>query len=396
MAAWVFEVAKGIGMFFLHPLFYIGWFYAVYLGYRRVKRERKDFHVRVQDGWFEFRTYLSKGILPGVLISLVVFAAGAYSSFSFPVAAFFATLLFSLFLHPAWLSPAFTAGTAFFLLYFLQIYRAEIPYLNRWLSFEPDGTLPTVSFLLALLLFAESYLLFKDAAYHTSPRIIRSPRGLNVGVHESRRLWMVPLVLVLPGGNLHLPLDFWPLLPFPNEDFSLLLIPYWIGFARQIRTDLPAAAVSATAKRVLILGLIVSALAIPGFWHPLWSAAAAAAAVIGRLFIPLIQRMQDQNRPFYFSRSERGVKILDIIPGSPAERMGLKIGELVTKVNGTPVNDDTGFYGALQKNMAYCRLEVVDHQGEVRLESGALYEGEHHELGILFVGKEKQWMDHAG
>ena len=83
--------------------------------------------------------------------------------------------------------------------------------------------------------------------------------------------------------------------------------------------------------------------------------------------------------------------ILGIIPKSPAEKMALEVGELVTKVNGTLVKDEQGFYEALQRNAAHCKLEVLDTNGQIRFVQRALYEGDHHELGILFVQDDKKW-----
>ena len=48
------------------------------------------------------------------------------------------------------------------------------------------------------------------------------------------------------------------------------------------------------------------------------------------------------------------------------------------------------FYEALQQNRAHCKLEVLDVNGQIRFVQRALYEGDHHELGILFVLKMKK------
>lgn len=83
--------------------------------------------------------------------------------------------------------------------------------------------------------------------------------------------------------------------------------------------------------------------------------------------------------------------ILGVLPESPASKMALQVGELITKVNGTSVYDEKGLYEALQRNRAHCKLEVLDVNGQVRFVQRALYEGDHHELGILFVQEKKQW-----
>ena len=87
--------------------------------------------------------------------------------------------------------------------------------------------------------------------------------------------------------------------------------------------------------------------------------------------------------------------ILGILPSSPAEKLNLQVGEMIMKVNGFSVKTVTEFYQGLQKNRAFCKLEVIDLNGEIRFEQRALYEGEHHELGILFVQDEKKWETEA-
>lgn len=69
--------------------------------------------------------------------------------------------------------------------------------------------------------------------------------------------------------------------------------------------------------------------------------------------------------------------------------MGLRIGEMISKVNSIPVQDKNQLYIALQKNSAHCKLEVFDNDGEIRFVQRALFEGDHHELGLLLIPDEK-------
>ncbi len=82
--------------------------------------------------------------------------------------------------------------------------------------------------------------------------------------------------------------------------------------------------------------------------------------------------------------------VLGIIPNTPAEDLELKIGEIITKVNGIPVKNVSDFYEALQHNRAYVKLEIIGLNGEIRFDQRASYEGEHHELGILFVKDDRE------
>ena len=103
----------------------------------------------------------------------------------------------------------------------------------------------------------------------------------------------------------------------------------------------------------------------------------------------------EKQKPFYFSQSDQGVLILGITPYSPAEKMGLQVGEVIKKVNGRSVRTESELYEALQSNRAHCKLEVYGINNELRFEQRALFEGEHHELGILFV-QDKRRVKQAG
>jgi S1-C subfamily serine protease len=65
--------------------------------------------------------------------------------------------------------------------------------------------------------------------------------------------------------------------------------------------------------------------------------------------------------------------------------MGLKVGEIIVKVNGVTLTHETSLYKALQINAAYCKMEVLDLNREIRFVQGSLYQNEHHQLGVLLV-----------
>jgi len=79
-----------------------------------------------------------------------------------------------------------------------------------------------------------------------------------------------------------------------------------------------------------------------------------------------------------------------MIPDSPADRLGILVGETILKVNGVVVTNSTEFYGALQASGAYFKLDVIDENGEVRFINSAFFEEDHYELGIIFAEKPHQ------
>jgi hypothetical protein len=385
------ELLKGTGKLFLHPLFYYFFFLAAYLGVSRVKRERKNFHVRAEDAYFEIRQLVPAGLLIGLVLSVVTLAAGLAIPFGAILLIGVFTLLLSVTMKVRFLSPAYTVGAAFFVLIFTAGQDWNLPLVGQYFESLENKIYPSIAILMGLLLIGEGILIRKNGSKGTSPKLVKSKRGQTVGIHEARRVWMLPVFLLIPGEALQPMLDWWPVFAIGDNLYSILLVPFAAGFRQQVQGMQPKEAVQLHGGRVTALGVLVLAVSIAGYWYPLAAIGAVSVGILGREIIALGLRMRDENLPFYFAKQNQGVMILGVIPGSPADKMGLLVGELVTKVNGISVNDEGSFYEAIQRNAAHCKLEVVDTNGQVRFVQRALYEGDHHQLGILFVQDEKKW-----
>ncbi|PLR78220.1 PDZ domain-containing protein [Bacillus sp. V3-13] len=389
--AWLIELLKGTGKLLLNPVFYYLFLLAAILGVSRVKRERKNFHVRVENAYFELRQLLPIGAVIGLVISIISLAAGLVIPFEAVLLIACATLLASITTKVRLLSPAYTVGAAFFALILAVNQNWSIPYFPDLFASLGEDIYPSIAVLLSLLIIGEGVLILKNGQKGTSPKLIKSKRGLSVGVHEVKRVWMLPVFLVIPGNAISAPFEWWPIFTVGGEEFSFILVPFAVGFYQQIQGMLPKEALRQLGKRVIVFGVITVILAAAGYWWPIISIAVVAFAMLGRELLALRDRLSDENKPFYFSKRNNGLMILGIILDSPAHKMALQVGELITKVNGIQVNDEKAFYEAVQRNRAHCKLEILDVNGEIRFVQCALYEGDHHELGILFVQEEKKW-----
>lgn len=396
LETWLVELLRGTGRLFLHPVFYYLVFLSGILGVMRVKRERKNFHIRAHDAYFELRQLFPLGLLIGLVLSIVIVAVGITVPFAAILLTAGFTLLWSLSTNVRLMSPVYTIAAAFFTIIIFAENNWSMPLFSQAFEAIGDKVYPSVVVLLGLLLVAEGILIGKNGSKGSSPKLAKSKRGQSVGVHEVKRLWMVPLFLLIPGDALHLPFSWWPVFHLGAKDYSLLLVPFAIGFQQQIKGMLPKEAIQVQGRRIIVLGVLISLLSVTGYWFPLLSIVVAALAVIGRESLALLANMKDDSLPFYFSRKNHGLMIIGIIPESPASKMGLQVGEIITKANGAAVRDEKTFYEALQKNRAHCKLEVLDTKGEIRFVQRALYEGDHHELGALFVLDERKFDEKIG
>ncbi|WP_042463018.1 PDZ domain-containing protein [Neobacillus dielmonensis] len=393
---WLVEFLKGTGKLFLQPVFYYLVFLAGILGVRRVKRERKNFHIRAEDAYFELRQLFPKGILIGLVLSVITIAAGIAIPFAALVLIAVFTFVWSLTTNVRWVSPAYTVSAAFFAIIVIAENGWKIPLFSEAFQSIGDKVYPSIVVVLGLLLIAEGILIAKNGPKGTSPKLAKSKRGQTIGMHEVKRVWMVPLFLLVPGNALHLPFDWWPVFHLGAKEYSLIFVPFAIGSYQQIKGMLPSVAVKLLGRQVIGLGGLITVLASVGYWYPLLSIIVAALAVIGRELISLFGLLKDEGKPVYFSRKNQGLMIIGVIPESPASKMGLQVGEIITKANGVLVRDESLFYEALQKNRAHCKLEVLDTNGEIRFVQRALFEGDHHELGILFVQEGQKYDKKTG
>ncbi|WP_307193882.1 PDZ domain-containing protein [Neobacillus niacini] len=393
---WLFELLKGTGRLFLHPVFYYLIFLSGILGVSRVKRERKNFHTRTFDAYFELRQLFPLGLILGLVLSIVTVTAGLSVPFAAILLIVVFTLLWSLTTNTRLMSPVYTVGAAFFGIILIAEYDWNVPFFKEAFQGIDEKVYPSVVILLALLLISEGILISRNASIGSSPKLVKSKRGQSVGAHEVKRLWLVPVFLLIPGDVLTLPFSFWPVFHIGAESYSLILVPFAVGFNQQIQGMLPKQSIQHHGRKVITLGILTLILSVIGYWYPLISIVVAAIAIIGRELISLMQRLKDDNLPFYFSKKNNGLMIIGIIPESPADKMGLQVGELISKVNGVAIRDEQVFYEALQKNRAHCKLEVLDINGEVRFVQRALYEGDHYELGILFVQDQKKYDEKIG
>ncbi|WP_298826850.1 PDZ domain-containing protein [uncultured Planococcus sp.] len=257
--------------------------------------------------------------------------------------------------------------------------------------FEFEGTafayewLVPVALIAGALVFAEGKMINKAAADAASPRLHKSGRGLKAAAYLSKRLWLLPILLVVPGTVIDSYAPYWPQLPIGETSFSLILFPFVFGFLGRSQRTLPVYLYPLVGKAVSTLGIGIIVVGLAALlWQPL-AAVALAAGVIGRIAITIHFALKERSGNYAVTPQSQGVMIVDVLPGSPADKMGLLRGEVIRKVNGIAISNESELYEAIQVNAAHCRLEVLDHNLEVRLRQHVIFRHDHHRLGLLVV-----------
>lgn len=381
------ELVKGIGRFFLHPAVYVTLLFSILIGYVRVKRERRQFRTRLLWGWTEAKGFLLDGIIWALILSVISVAIGLVIPNSWLLIYSMWMLLFILLFTYQFGSAIYTIALGTATAYAMYTFNWSLDVFT-WtvsgLDILQAGIVP-VAIIAGLLLIVEGVLIQKHGAAQASPKLVTTHRGIEAIVYHVKKLWLLPILLVIPGDVIPTYLPYWPQFTLGETAFSFVVFPFVIGFQQKSQHSLPIHFFAGYGKIVWQLGIVITIIAAIGYFEPLVSAIAILIGVIARLLITIIKYQQEKTGNYAVSPQSNGVMIAGVLSGSPAEKMGLLIGERIVKVNGQKVENEQELYEAVQINAAHCRLEVLDSNGELRLRQHILFRHDHYRLGLILV-----------
>lgn len=381
------ELVKGIGRFFLHPAVYITLLFSILIGYVRVKRERRQFRTRLLWGWTETKGFLLDGLVWALILSVISIVIGLVIPNTWLWIYSVWMILFVLLFTYQFGSAVYTIALGTATVYAMYTFDWSFDVLSWTVSGQDilQNGMVSIAIIAGLLLIVEGVLIQKHGATQASPKLVTTARGMEAIVYHVKRLWLLPLLLIIPGDVIPSYLPYWPQFSLGETTFSLVLFPFVIGFQQKSQHSLPIYFFAAYGKIVWQLGIVITIIAAIGYFEPLVSAIALLVGVVARLLITILKYQQEKTGNYAVSPQANGVMIAGVLAGSPAEKMNLVIGERIVKVNGQKVENEQELYEAVQINAAHCRLEVLDSNGELRLRQHILFRHDHYRLGLILV-----------
>jgi hypothetical protein len=356
--------------------------------------ERKLFSVKIHTPVRAFLSNLFSGILAGILASLLISLLGIHLRFEDFIGIWLVSFLL-MFFQIRYGNAVYAVAILSLLSYILQTLNIHwdkmgLQQVGEYLQeFQVENMLA----LSGILIIVESLLMLLQGHRYNLPVILKGQRGRLVGGYMVHRIWFVPLIPIIPavsGGDLPFAMEWWPIFSGQAEghNFQFFYVPLMIGFSQLFIRQLPVKAVRKTALWLALTGLLtvlLSYLAIRWSWIGIL---VVIVVFIGHEGLIVIRNRREANAPSFFSHSNQGVSVLAVLQGSPADDMGIQAGEIISKVNGKKVTNQKEFYAALQQNAAFCKLEVINLEGNLKFVQRSLYSGEHHLLGAILSPDE--------
>lgn len=380
------ELVYGAGRLLMHPYTYLFIVIAAFGARRIVKRQREDFHTRVQKIIDQVIHPLPAGLLAAAIVSIVLVGVGVTLPAGVIALLGIIWLPFLLSGNSRWMSVTIAGGLTLLILPWVPAGETGVALLDEWIAQAVAFNPWHLAILISVLFLAEAILVKLDGYRMSSPRVVTSSRGKKVGEHLARRLWIMPVVLLFPAGGIALT-EYWPLAQemMPVDAFGFILMPILLGHHLRVHGEYVKSGTKKVGNRLILLAVLCVAVATGAFWIEELIWLLPILLIIGRLLIFIVFEGADKRKLSMFARREEGMKVLGVLPGSIAEKMGVEVGEVIVRVNKRPVASQAEFYDALQMNPAYCKMEVIDDNGEMRITQASVTHKDHYLRGFLFV-----------
>ncbi len=385
---WMEHIGVSLLQLITQPFYYVAILFVAVPLFRQMSLERQMFAVKLHDWKLLLIKAVAAGFAAGMMISIAGIWIGAALTAEALLWLWIVAVLLML-IRIRYLCFAYAAG----IIAIMQWIVGFTPLAERsdWVgtiavSLEQIETAGLL-LLTALLHLAEALLVRWQGAKLSTPLFLEGKRGKLIGGYMLQGFWPVPLLMLVPAtsGGLSLP---WPPLfaEGGSAGWTFVAFPVVIGFTEMTRSMLPEQKARHSSNQLLIYSSIIAIVSLAAWQWPI--AMLPAAAVLSILLHEAMvwrSRYKENTRSPIFVNNTKGLRILGIVPGTPAEAMGLLPGEMVSKVNGEKVNTKEQMYSALMINPAFCKLEVLNRDGEIKFAQRTRYAGEHHQLGIILA-----------
>ncbi|GAK48401.1 trypsin-like serine protease with PDZ domain [Secundilactobacillus oryzae JCM 18671] len=371
-------------IFICQPVLWIGIIRTWLTANHRITHERKDFRSAVYREKFEIRHLVLWSAGLGILTSIVTVVLGLMVPVEFLVIYEILTAVMLLIL-PGALLPVGGLILSILAVWALDYFGIDVAnqfQLPLGLSLS-DTASANYLVLLTIAILLTGFFVSRVGGRYPAPRIFQKRRGKLVAGYPFKELLLIPTIFLVPGDWISSHLAFWPVFQLGHQSVTFLILPLLIGFKLTIFKQIPRIALRAIGRRFLILGGLGGLLIIVNYFVTgiAWYSTAAIAVIY--VLIVLRSIWYDRHQRAWYSRVDEGVRLLGIMPNTPAAKMDLTVGDVILDCNHRPVSSETELYEALLLNPTYCHLRVTTRDGQYKITETAIFKDAPHELGLV-------------
>lgn len=291
------------------------------------------------------------GLLGGVLGSILMVFLGVDLN-SISITALWMVSLLLMLIQPRFLCFAYAAGV--------------LAITNLLFGF-PHTSIPQLMGLVAILHMIESLLILLNGSFHP-PAVYVKRQGQLCGGFNLQLFWPIPLLALMSVGyhdaaaaGTEMP-QWWPLLKdyagfADHQAFTILPVMAVLGYGEICTSRTPRQASRRSARLLFLFSLILLLMALLSSRMPIFLPLAAVFSPLGHELVIWLG-MRAETRPPLYVPAERGLMLLDVVPGSSAARAGLKSGDVILQANGGAINHYQDLQELLKNSRLPLQLEI--------------------------------------
>ncbi|MEN6348806.1 MAG: PDZ domain-containing protein [Syntrophomonas sp.] len=290
------------------------------------------------------------GLLGGLLGSLVVVFVGIDLN-NIGITQLWIIALGLMFINPRFLCFAYAGGV-------LSLFSLLFGY--------PEINIPHLLGLIAVLHIVESILILLNGHFLPVPLYIKKQEYLQ-GAFNLQKFWPIPLIALVstaymdPGTGVSMP-DWWPLLKsytglHQSQNYSLLPVVAILGYGEISTTSTPRLRSRYSAKNLALFSISLLIISVWASHSPALIPVAALFSPLGHEFVIWLGIREESNKKALYIKPSRGVMVLDVVSGSPAQKAGILSQDIIMSVNGQAV-DQAYNLNAFLSAVGKSRIEI--------------------------------------
>jgi len=367
---------------FFNPFFWIVIF-IVYWQYNRSAQLQEKMFGSVKIKPLEMVMHsVFYGCIGGIIGSLVVVFLGVSISEAGLIYVWPLALLLML-VHPRYMCFSYAAGI-------LSLFSLILGF--------PKIDVAGLMALVAVLHLVESLLIYFSGHINAVPVFMKDKDHGLVGGFSLQEFWPVPIILLVimtaqipVQGIVEMP-DWWPLIRPPeyiinNENTLFMMFPVVaaLGYGDIALSRTPKLRCKASALNLSIFSATLMLLAVLASRYKLFAFLAALFAPIGHEMLIILGKKSEKQRKPLFDAPLKGERVLDVIKGSPADRLSLGPGDIILQVNGKDIVQPGDLEEVLSDFPTFVWIKAKTPQGEIKNAEMKAYPDGVNTLGAILV-----------
>ncbi len=263
----------------------------------------------------------------------------------------------------------------------------------------PDINLPSLLCLVAVLQFTEGILIFLSRKKDFIPVFMRHQNEIT-GAFLIRRYWLVPVVFfTYLMQQRPVSLDFSSGL---SLIFNTSLFTEGVGFlgldclaAVLSHTDIavtlqPEEKIKRSSMLLFCYSTVLLVLALISRNVRWVGVLGVVFCIAGKEGLHILSAWHEKRGKPLYSAVKRGLRVMDVLPGSHAAAMGLQRGDIILGINQNDVQTEEGISEALKDFPTYTWIRIKSGDDVEKTLEYKCYPQGYNSLGIITVPREKE------